>query len=59
MITKIRWAIAFCIAPEMAPAALEMRDCLHQIYAWTTNKGTPWAVRTRAALAKAGIGGAA
>lgn len=54
MLTRIRWAIANLIAPDMAPAAPELRDCLHQIYNWTPYKHTPWAIRTRRALIAAG-----
>jgi hypothetical protein len=50
MMTRIRWALASWIAPDMAPKAPELRSCLMQIYQWTDYKDTPWARRTAKAL---------
>lgn len=46
MMTRIRWALANWIAPDMAPKAPELRSCLLQIYRWTDYKDTVWARRT-------------
>lgn len=54
MLTKIRWKLANLIAPDMAPAAPELRACLLAFYNWTAYKGTPLARRAHSALVAAG-----
>lgn len=51
MLTRIRWAIARWIAPDMNQTkALELRVCLLEIYRWTAYKDSAWARRTAKAL---------
>ena len=38
---------------HLIAAAPELYELLQEIYEWTTHKSTPWAVKTKTALAKA------
>jgi hypothetical protein len=53
MLRHLRWWIASWIAPEMAPAAPELRSSLQEIYNWTAHKDSLWAKRAKNALDKA------